>query len=83
MSTSSLRSDLIIHYRNRAGSLSLRSFTPGNLHKVSSPGLKLTGLQIPAKENAPILTPKKAGRSSPWPLVLFSHGIAGGKTTYR
>lgn len=73
----------MIHHWNRAGSLSLRIFTTGNPRKVCSPGLKLTRLQVPARENAPILTPKKAGRSSPWPLVLFSHGIAGGKTTYR
>jgi Platelet-activating factor acetylhydrolase, isoform II len=75
--------DLITHDRHRAGSLPLRSFATGNSPKIYSPRLNLTTLQIPAKENAPILIPEKAGRSSPWPLVLFSHGLAGGKTTYR
>jgi platelet-activating factor acetylhydrolase len=31
-------------------------------------------------ENAPLATPSAGDK--PWPLVLFSHGLAGTRTTY-
>ncbi|KAI0082445.1 hypothetical protein K474DRAFT_1611459 [Panus rudis PR-1116 ss-1] len=41
-------------------------------------------LKIPAYENVPLLDPSKRhdSPSTPWPLVIFSHGLAGTRTTY-
>ncbi|KXN89590.1 Platelet-activating factor acetylhydrolase [Leucoagaricus sp. SymC.cos] len=41
-------------------------------------------LKIPAYLNAPLLHPEKAEGTSEkrWPLVIFSHGLGGGRTTY-
>ena len=39
--------------------------------------------QIPVHETAPILSPRNAKSNKLWPLVIFSHGMAGSKTTYR
>jgi len=39
--------------------------------------------QIPVHETAPILSPRDANSEKLWPLVIFSHGMAGSKTTYR
>ena len=41
---------------------------------------------MPFYSNAPLLDPSKAkddGEAPHWPLVIFSHGLGGGRTTYR
>ncbi|PPQ77726.1 LOW QUALITY PROTEIN: hypothetical protein CVT25_011160, partial [Psilocybe cyanescens] len=41
------------------------------------------GLTIPAYPNAPLLSPLRTKELSQWPLVIFSHGLGGGRTAYR
>jgi platelet-activating factor acetylhydrolase len=41
-------------------------------------------IRIPAYLNAPLLHPEKAqeNEKKQWPLVIFSHGLGGGRTAY-
>lgn len=40
-------------------------------------------IKIPVHSNAPVLSPSSKGDGTEtWPLVLFSHGLAGQRTTY-
>ncbi|KAL4076150.1 platelet-activating factor acetylhydrolase [Scleroderma citrinum] len=40
-------------------------------------------LKIPVYRNAPLLNPyENTASSSPWPLVIFSHGLRGSRTAY-
>jgi len=44
----------------------------------------LRTVKIPVFSNAPVLSPSAKGNDTKtWPLVVFSHGLAGQRTTYR
>jgi len=71
-----------------ASDLLFWSFPKGISFQVGAFGcLDLNGmLQMPFYSNAPLLDPSKAkdnGEAPHWPLVIFSHGLGGGRTTYR
>ncbi|KII94903.1 hypothetical protein PLICRDRAFT_47906 [Plicaturopsis crispa FD-325 SS-3] len=84
-----------IHWLERPINASLRGYI--HFAKISKPLFALfwpllyvlgTFLTIPAVSTAPLLDPSKAHTSADendakrWPLVLFSHGLGGARTSY-